>query len=271
MRLEVALLKDADGKIVLEVPVQGSTDDPNFQIGAVVSRVVVNLLTKAATSPFTLLGAAFGGGGDELAFQEFAPGSTALQDKERKKLETMAKALTNRPALNLELEGSFDAAADTYALKRAKLTESVRNMVLQTKTQADSSLPPPAQHTITPEENVAAIKRMFDEAFPPGTEAGAPVPPPPPPPVVAAPPSPPVGFFRRVYNIVTFQKRRSAPAPAPDEGAKQKVEHAQAVVAAAKAGLPFDEMYSRLAEKIPGTKTISARSPTPGPGPCATI
>lgn len=249
VRLGVALLKDADGKIVLEVPVQGSMDDPNFQVGAVVSRVVVNLLTKAATSPFTLLGAAFGGGGDELAFQEFAPGSAALQENELKKLQAMTKALTNRPSLNLELEGSFDAAADTYALRRVKLAENVRRLIWDTKTSADSSLPPPAQRRITPEENVAAIKRLFDEAFPPGTEFGAPVAPAP---VVASPPpAPPVGFFRRGYNLITFQGRKSAPTPAQREGAKQKVEHDQAVVAAAKAGLPFDEMCSRLAEKIP--------------------
>ncbi len=57
------LLKDIDGKIVIDVPIQGTTDDPNFRIGRVVLRVIVNLLTKAAVSPFALLGSAFGGGG----------------------------------------------------------------------------------------------------------------------------------------------------------------------------------------------------------------
>ena len=79
VRLGVALLKDMDGKIVIDVPVQGSTDDPSFRVGRVVLRVIVNLLTKAAVSPFSLLGAAFGGGGDELAFQDFDPGSTEIR------------------------------------------------------------------------------------------------------------------------------------------------------------------------------------------------
>ena len=73
VRLGVALLKDIDGRIVIDLPVSGSLDDPEFRVGQVVLRVIVNLLTKAAVSPFALLGSMFGGG-EELAYQEFAPG-----------------------------------------------------------------------------------------------------------------------------------------------------------------------------------------------------
>ena len=114
VRLGVALLKDMNGNIVIDLPVQGSTDDPNFRIGRVVMRVIVNLLTKAAVSPFALLGSMFGGGGDELGFQEFVVGTAILQPTEIAKLETMVKALTNRPGLSLDIEGSYDAAADAY-------------------------------------------------------------------------------------------------------------------------------------------------------------
>jgi len=78
VRLAVALLKDRDGKIVLDVPVEGSLDDPKFRIGKVVMRVIVNILEKVATSPFSLLGAAFGGGGEELGYEDFSPGSAEL-------------------------------------------------------------------------------------------------------------------------------------------------------------------------------------------------
>ncbi|MEO6004269.1 MAG: DUF748 domain-containing protein [Opitutus sp.] len=74
VRLAVALLKDTDGRIVLDVPVQGSLDDPQFKISGVVMHVIGNILTKVAVSPFSLLGAMFGGGGDELAFQISSPG-----------------------------------------------------------------------------------------------------------------------------------------------------------------------------------------------------
>lgn len=246
VRLGVALLKDMDGKIVIDVPVQGSLDDPEFRIGRVVLRVIVNLLTKAATSPFTLLGAAFGGGGDELAFQEFAPGSSEIQAAETKKLETMVKALTNRPGLSLDLDGNYDAAADAYALKRVKLAEQVRRAIWEKKHAADPNIPPPAALVITPEENVAMIKKLYDEKFPPGTKFGTPVPPPP---AVVSPPPPPAGLWKKIVRAVTFQAKRDLRA-AEQENTRLGAEHDKAVKAALAAGLPFDEMNARLAEAV---------------------
>ncbi len=249
VRLGVALLKDTDGKIVIDVPVQGNTDDPNFRIGRVVLRVIVNLLTKAAVSPFALLGSAFGGGGDELAFQEFSPGSPDLREAEIKKLQTMVTALTNRPGLSLDLEGCYDTAADAYALKRVKLEERVRRTIWETKRASDPNIPPPEQLVLTPEDRVAAIKQLFDAAFPPGTKFGTPLPPAPA--VVAPPPPPPpAGFFRRVLNVVTFKPKKSGPSPAELENTKLAAEHAAAVQTAVATGLPLEEMSGRLAEAM---------------------
>ncbi|ACB76357.1 DUF748 domain-containing protein [Opitutus terrae] len=246
VRLGVALLKDLDGKIVIDIPVQGSTDDPNFRIGRVVLRVIVNLLTKAAVSPFSLLGAAFGGGGDELAFQEFVPGSTELQPSEVAKLETMTKALVNRPGLSLDLDGSYDAAADGYALKRVKLADQIRRAAWEQKRRSDSNLPPPDQFVPTADEETAVVKKLFDEKFPPGTQFGTPLPPPP---EVVAPPPAPAGWFKRAWRAVTFQSRREQRA-AQRENEQRAADHAQAVASATAAGLPLDEMKGRLAEAI---------------------
>lgn len=246
VRLGVALLKDMDGKIVIDLPVQGRTDDPNFRIGRVVLRVIVNLLTKAAVSPFALLGSAFGGGGDELAFQEFAPGSAELQAAELKKLQTMVTALTNRPGLSVGLEGGYDAAADAFALKQVKLTEQIRRSIWETKHLADPNIPPPAQLTLTPEDIAATIKKLFDAKFPPGTQFGTPLPTAP---AVVAPPPPPAGFFKRVIRAVTFQAKRDARA-AQQENARRTVAHTQAVAAAVAAGMPVEDMRGRLAEAI---------------------
>ncbi|MGD0615065.1 MAG: DUF748 domain-containing protein, partial [Verrucomicrobiota bacterium] len=78
VRLAVAILKDRSGKIELDVPIEGSLDDPQFRLHKVVVRAVVNLLTKVATSPFSLLGSAFGGKGEEIRYQDFGPGSSEL-------------------------------------------------------------------------------------------------------------------------------------------------------------------------------------------------
>lgn len=238
VRLGVALLKDLDGKIVIDLPVQGSLDDPNFRIGKVVLRVIVNLLTKAATSPFSLLGSMFGGGGEELAFQEFAPGGSELQPAELPKLETIVKALTNRPGLSLGLEGAFDPAADTYALKREKLSDLVRRQIWETRHAVEPNIAPPAQLAITAEEQAAMVKKLFDEKFPPGTQFGAPLVGPPP---VTAAPAPKPGLVRRVINVITFKSARAEPA---------KPKPAEPAATTAAPGIPLEEMTGRLAETM---------------------
>lgn len=247
VRLGVALLKDTDGRIVIDLPVQGSLDDPNFRYGKVVWKVIGNLLAKAATSPFSLLGAMFGGGGEELAFQEFAPGSSELQPAELPKLDTMIKALTNRPGLSLGLEGGYDAVADAYALKRAKFADQVRRQIWETQHATNPNIPPPAQLVIADAEHAAVVKKLFDAKFPPGTQFGTPLPPAPA--AVPPPPPPPPGFFQGIWYAITFKQQRAEHA-AKEESARLAAEHAKTVAAATATGLPLEEMAGRLAETM---------------------
>ena len=62
VRLAIALLKDRDGVIRLDLPVNGSLDDPQFRIGPIIWKLFVHLIEKAVTAPFALLGSLFGGG-----------------------------------------------------------------------------------------------------------------------------------------------------------------------------------------------------------------
>ena len=247
VRLGVALLKDADGRIVIDFPVQGSLDDPDFRYGKVVMRVIGNLLLKAATSPFSLLGSMFGGGGDELAFQEFMPGESQLLPAQVPKLDTLIKALTNRPALNLGIEGGYDAAADTFALKRAKLADHVRRKIWEAQHAANPNIAPPDQLVITPEENAAMVRKLFNEKFPPGTKFGAPLAEAPA--VVAPPPPPPPGLFKKVVNFITFAEQREKRAEKKEE-ARRAAEHEKALAVAAETGLLLEEMNGRLAETM---------------------
>lgn len=123
--LAVALLKDRNGVIDVNLPISGSLDDPQFSVGGILFQVIGNLVVKAVTSPFALLGSLVGSG-EELSFVEFAPGSAALAAGERHKLGNLAKALTERPNLRLEVTGRAAAEPDEPALKRAALDAKVR-------------------------------------------------------------------------------------------------------------------------------------------------
>ncbi|MDE3084478.1 MAG: DUF748 domain-containing protein, partial [Verrucomicrobiota bacterium] len=133
VRLAVALLKDASGKIVLDIPVAGSLDDPNFQVGGVALKFVVDLLAKAAAAPFSLLGAVFGGGDrqtrEQLDHVEFAEGSSALSAEETHKLDLLARALVARPGLSLGITGEADPAADGQALAKQKIAQAIRQRI----------------------------------------------------------------------------------------------------------------------------------------------
>jgi hypothetical protein len=236
VRLAVALLKDTEGQIVIDVPVQGKTDDPEFRVGRVVMRVLVNLLTKAATSPFALLGSMFGGGGEELAFQEFAPGTTTLLDSEKSKLATMTKALSERPGLNLAIAGSVDVAADTEGLRKARFESQLRSRLGLS----------PEDPALEPDVYAVAVKAYFDDVFPPGTEGGTPLPPPPP---TIAPPPPSEGVIDRLIDAITLKTRREQQA-AEAENERRAAAYAAALEMIAAEGLPLEEMVSRLTARI---------------------
>lgn len=121
VRLAIALLKDRDGKIALEIPVSGSLDDPEFNLGTVAYRAIETVLTRIVTSPFSALLALFESKSEELAFQEFQPGSTNLLPAAIAKLDVLASCLYARPELQLEIEGSTNPQTDLEALRRAEL------------------------------------------------------------------------------------------------------------------------------------------------------
>ncbi|MHB1012444.1 MAG: DUF748 domain-containing protein [Desulfobacteria bacterium] len=116
VRLAIALLKDRKGEIHLDLPVTGQIDDPKFSVWGVVWQIVKNLLVKAATSPFALLGAIFGGG-EELSYLEFDPGSSVIPEPGAAKLGNLVKVLTERPALKLEIEGHVDIEKDREGMR----------------------------------------------------------------------------------------------------------------------------------------------------------
>lgn len=123
--LAVALLKDSRGNIDINLPISGSLDDPEFSVGGIVVRVLMNLVVKAVTSPFSLLASAFGGG-EELSYVEFAPGSAVLTEDSLQRIETLTKALADRPALKMDISGRADPKTDTEGLRQAWVDAKIR-------------------------------------------------------------------------------------------------------------------------------------------------
>jgi len=124
--LAVSLLKDRDGVINLDLPISGTLDDPKFSVWGVLVQIFVNLITKAVTAPFALLGSIGGGGGEQLAYVDFAPGHADLSAAAQTKLRTLAKALNDRPALKIDAGGRAIPDVDRNGLKHAMLEHALR-------------------------------------------------------------------------------------------------------------------------------------------------
>lgn len=115
VKLAVALLKDRNGDITLDLPVSGTIDDPQFKIGPIIWKIFVNLLVKIVTAPFTLIASLFGGG-PEVQFVEFAPGRSTLEPALVERLTSVRKALVERPGLELEIPTAYSRELDAPAL-----------------------------------------------------------------------------------------------------------------------------------------------------------
>ncbi len=162
VRLAVALLKDRKGEIHLDLPVTGRTDDPQFSVWRLVFQVLRNLLVKAATSPFSLLQAAFGGKGDFNSVA-FAPGSSVLSAEEQEKLAKLSSAIKDRPALQVEVTGYVDKERDPEGYRNELLASKMRSekflrMVKERKNRPGDS---PDTVKILPEEYSDYLKAVY--------------------------------------------------------------------------------------------------------------
>lgn len=134
--LAVALLKDRNGVIDLDLPVGGSINDPEFSVGGLVLKLILNLLGKALTAPFALLSG--GGGSQDLSQLAFEPGTTRLAPAADEVLSTVAQSLVERPALQLTITGVADPVRERAAVQAAMLEQRLRAL----DGSADADAPP---------------------------------------------------------------------------------------------------------------------------------
>ncbi len=123
IKLAAALLKDRHGVISIDLPVSGTVDDPSFRLAPLIGRALLGLLTKAVTAPFSWLGSVFGGG-EQLAYVDFAGGSAQVREDDRPKVAQLAKALGERPQLKLDIPLHTLSVADDRALAQAALAQA---------------------------------------------------------------------------------------------------------------------------------------------------
>ena len=161
--LAVALLKDRNGRINLDLPIQGTLDDPQFSVWRIIVQIIGNLIEKIVTAPFAVLGALVGGGGEQqLAYVEFAPGRADIEPAAEAKLQTLAKALADRPALKLDAAGRAIPDQDREGLKHVALDRALRAQ--KQKALASRGESAPETLTIEATEYDDYLKAVYHDA-----------------------------------------------------------------------------------------------------------
>ena len=172
--LAVALLKDRNGVIDINLPVSGTLDDPQFSVGGIIVKVIVNLLTKALTAPFALLA---GGGADDVSQVKFVPGTARIADSGQQVLAKVASALLDRPSLTMTVTGAADTVSERDDAKRLLLDERLAAEARRDRLRAAPAAqpatpavpasgirpadPPPAP--LSAAERAAALKRLYQQ------------------------------------------------------------------------------------------------------------
>ncbi|MDR3453837.1 MAG: DUF748 domain-containing protein [Rhodoferax sp.] len=166
VKLAVALLADRNGVINLDLPISGSLNDPQFSLGPIIFKAIINLIVKAVTAPFSLLANAFGGGGDELSTVAFAPGSAVLTPDARQSLDKVAKALAERPALKMTVVGTSSLDAEIEGYRRERLNAMVRAEKRRETTIGGSAAPAPAAAASAAAGAAALATTVSDAEYP---------------------------------------------------------------------------------------------------------
>jgi hypothetical protein len=160
IKLAVALLKDRNGVINLDIPVSGTLDDPKFELGSVIRQVLVHILEKAVTAPFALLGSLFGGGPD-LQFIDFPPGAAELDPAAADKARALVKAMNERPQLKIEVPIAWVGELDRPAMVEAQFLAEVREAQSGKAGRKQAAAAAPALEQMDPAAQTEILTQLY--------------------------------------------------------------------------------------------------------------
>ncbi|MBW6508697.1 MAG: DUF748 domain-containing protein [Desulfuromonadales bacterium] len=163
IRLAIALLKDRNEEIHLNIPVSGDLNDPNFSLAGTIFTVLRNLLVRAATAPFSLLTAMLGSDKDYSGI-EFAHGIARLDEVQQQKLTELAGVLQSRPAFNIEISGFADRDNDPEAYRQDRLEQMLKEALLRKLQRQGQSLVAGEQPIINDENYSELLLQVYEEA-----------------------------------------------------------------------------------------------------------
>ncbi len=165
LKMAVALLKDANGRIKFDFPITGSLEDPKYSIGTLITGALSNALLHMVSSPFALIASLIDTDGD-VNTVNFSPGKADLTSTERSKLNGIAGVLNERTALTIGIKGVTYQQQDWPAIRDDALFDQLRqrradeiNQTAEVKIRAEYV-------SLSDDEQKRLMAQMFMEKFP---------------------------------------------------------------------------------------------------------
>jgi hypothetical protein len=121
--IAIALLEDKNGVIDINLPVSGNVDEPQFSIGSIVWKAFVNLITKAVTAPFSLLGAMFNFSEDEIKSVKFNLLEDEITPIQKETLDKIALILAQKSDIAIKMTSSYNQKEEIIELKKKRYFE----------------------------------------------------------------------------------------------------------------------------------------------------
>lgn len=117
MKLGVMVMQDPKGLIHIDVPAEGNIDDPEFRYSKLIWKTVMNVLIKAATSPYNLLADAVGASEDDIKFIRFELLQYELGPEQTAQLDLIADILIQKPGISVTSTQTLDFIKEQKLIK----------------------------------------------------------------------------------------------------------------------------------------------------------
>ena len=160
VKFATALLRDRNGVIALDIPVGGTLDDPKLRIGPIVWQVIRNLIVKAVTAPFALIGSLFKGA-EEAQFVDFTAGDATLDGATAERLGALARGLAEKPGISLDVPIGASAELDGPALAEQAYVRALASATREASGIKDPAEAAPPFDTLPQRTRVAALQALL--------------------------------------------------------------------------------------------------------------
>lgn len=105
--LAITLLEDSSNVIDLNLPISGNIDDPQFSVASIVWKAFVNLITKAITSPFSLISSLFNFSEDDIKSVDFELKEYDITPLQEEVLDKISQILEIKDELAVNFTKAF--------------------------------------------------------------------------------------------------------------------------------------------------------------------